>query len=184
MSGDRSWPASPESRLVLKYGGMDDPSVSMRFNDILARHHVDIGRVTFLGRSSHESLLEEYGRIDLGLDTFPYSGGLTTCEAMWMGVPVVTCPGETFASRHSISHLSNAGLTETIAADLSQYADLAVQLAEDLPRLVTWRAELRGRMAASPLCDGPRFAANLIEQLREVWRQWCEQEGGSDDPAM
>ena len=82
-----------------------------------------------------------------------------------MGVPVVTCPGETFASRHSLSHLSNVGLTETIAHDLDEYVELAVSLAGDLPRLAVLRAGLRERMAASPLCDGKRFAP--------IWRPCC-----------
>jgi predicted O-linked N-acetylglucosamine transferase (SPINDLY family) len=125
----------------------------------------------FLGHSPHVELLAAYQRIDLALDPFPYSGGLTTCEALWMGVPVVTCPGETFASRHSLSHLSNVGLTETIAHDLDEYVDLAVSLAGDLPRLAALRAGLRERMAASPLCDGKRFAANLMSLLQDVWEQ-------------
>ena len=91
-----------------------------------------------------------------------------------MGVPVVTCPGETFASRHALSHLSNVGLTETIARDLDEYVEIAVGLAHDLPRLAALRARLRPQMAASPLCDGPRFAANLMQLLRDVWRRWCE----------
>ena len=74
-------------------------------------------------------------QVDLALDPFPFSGSATTCEALWMGVPVITCPGETFASRHSLSHLSNVGLTETIARDLDEYVELAVSLAGDLPRL-------------------------------------------------
>src|SRR5205085_464762 len=106
----------------------------------------------------------------------PYNGGITTCEAMWMGVPVVTCPGETFASRHSLSHMSNVGLLETIARNLDQYVDVAVSLAADLPRLAALRGELRDRMAASPLCDGKRFANDLTRLLRDVWRERCQRE--------
>ena len=91
-----------------------------------------------------------------------------------MGVPVVTCPGATFASRHSLSHLSNVGLTQTIARDLDEYVELAASLAQDLPRLAEIRARLREQMAASPLCDGPRFAMNLMSVLREAWRQWVD----------
>ena len=87
-----------------------------------------------------------------------------------MGVPVVTCPGETFASRHSLSHLSIVGLTETIARDLHEYVERAVGLAEDLQRLAELRAGLRQRVAQSPLCDGKRFAGNLMHLLRDVWR--------------
>jgi predicted O-linked N-acetylglucosamine transferase (SPINDLY family) len=94
-----------------------------------------------------------------------------------MGVPVVTCPGETFASRHSLSHMSNMGLTETIAGNLDEYVELAVTLAGDLPWLAALRAGLRDRMASSPLCDGKRFAENFVEVLRSVWRDWCEKSG-------
>jgi len=89
-----------------------------------------------------------------------------------MGVPVITCPLKTFASRHSLSHLSNAGLTEMIAHDLDEYVELAVSLAGDLPRLAVLRAGLRERMAASPLCDGKRFAANLASVLQDAWERW------------
>ena len=161
---------------MLKYRGMDDASVAGRFADLFAARGVDPARLEFLGYSSHSETLAQYQRIDVALDAFPYNGGLTTCEALWMGVPVVTCPGETFASRHSLSHLSNVGLTDTIAGDLHQYVETAVALAGDLPRLAALRAGLRDRMAASPLCDGKRFAENFAEILRGVWRQWCEQD--------
>jgi predicted O-linked N-acetylglucosamine transferase (SPINDLY family) len=159
----------PGARLVLKFKGWNDGGVARRFGEMFVAHAIDPGRLEFLGNSPHEELLAEYNRIDLALDPFPYSGGLTTCEALWMGVPVVTCPGETFANRHSLSHLSNVGLTETIAHDLDEYVELAVSLAGDLPRLAALRAGLRERMAASPLCDGKRFATQLMLMLQELW---------------
>ena len=121
-------------------------------------------------------MLAEYRRVDVALDPFPYNGGLTTCEALWMGVPVITCPAQTFASRHSLSHLSIVGLTQTIANNRDEYVELAAALANDLPRLAELRAGLRDRMAASPLCDGKRFANNLLHALRQIWRQWCQTE--------
>ena len=125
----------PLSRLLLKYTGLDDEGLRGRYLDRFAAHGVDPGRVDFEGGSPNAAMLAAYGRVNVALDPFPYSGGITTCEALWMGVPVVTCPGETFAGRHSLSHLSNVGLTETIAADLAHYVELAVRLADDLPRL-------------------------------------------------
>ena len=153
---------------MLKFKGWDNSGVARRFAEMFAAQAIDPGRLEFLGSSPHADLLAEYNRIDLALDPFPYSGGLTTCEALWMGVPVVTCPGETFAGRHSLSHLSNVGLTETIARDLDEYVELAVSLAGDLPRLAALRAGLRQRMAASPLCDGKRFADNFVSLLRRL----------------
>ncbi len=158
----------PEARLVLKYQGWNDPAVVRRVGEQFTAA-IGPGRVEFLGQSSHIGLLAEYQRIDLALDPLPYTGGLTTCEALWMGVPVITCPGETFASRHSLSHLSNVGLTDTIASDLDDYVERAVSWASDLPRLATVRAGLRERMAASPLCDAPRFVANLVTTLQQAW---------------
>ena len=89
-----------------------------------------------------------------------------------MGVPVVTCPGQTFAGRHSLSYLSNVGLTETIARNLDDYVERTVALANNLPRLAEIRANLRSQMAVSPLCDGPRFARNFCNLMRQVWREW------------
>ena len=162
------------ARLVLKYLGMSDPSTMRRLTDMFAKRGVDSSRLDLLGWSCHEDVLRQYQRIDVALDPFPYGGGLTTCESLWMGVPVVTCPGETFASRHALSHLSNVGLTETIADDLEGYVLLATGLATDLPRLAVIRARLRQQVAESPLCNGKRFAENFIDVLRGVWRRWCD----------
>lgn len=141
----------PQSRLVLKYRGMTDSSVRGILVAAFASHGIDPQRLEFLDFSPHADALAQYQRIDLALDPFPYSGGLTTCEALWMGVPVVTWPGETFASRHSLSHLSTVGLTETIADNADDYVESAVALSQDLPRLAAVRSRLRAQMAASPL---------------------------------
>jgi protein O-GlcNAc transferase len=163
---------APGSQLVLKYYGLDDPSTQRRYLDLLAGEGIAPQQIQFSGGAASAELLASYNRVDIALDTFPYSGGLTTCEALWMGVPVVICPGETFAGRHSLSHSSNAGLTETVAGDLPGYVETAVRLAGDLPHLAVLRGRLRDQVAASPLCNGPRFARNFVSLLRDVWRQW------------
>jgi predicted O-linked N-acetylglucosamine transferase (SPINDLY family) len=163
----------PDSRLRLKYKGLDDELVRGRYRDLFAMRGVDPSRVELTPASAYAEYLAAYGEIDIALDPFPFGGGITTCDALWMGVPVLTCPGETFASRHCLSHLSNAGVTETIAATTEEYVELAVSLAGDLPGLARLRAGLRPRLAASPLCDGKRFAANLMALLRQVWGARC-----------
>jgi protein O-GlcNAc transferase len=161
----------PAARLVLKYRGLGDDAVNRRYLDLFAAHGVQPQRLELLPPRPDADYLATYHQVDVALDPFPYSGCATTCEALWMGVPVITCPLETFASRHSLSHLSNVGLTEMIARDLDEYVELAVSLAGDLPRLTALRAGLRERMAASPLCDGKRFAANLASVLHDAWEQ-------------
>jgi predicted O-linked N-acetylglucosamine transferase (SPINDLY family) len=162
----------PTARLVLKYRGLGDQAVKRRYLDLFAAHGVEPQRLELASWSSYAEYLAAYQQVDVALDPFPFSGSATTCEALWMGVPVITCPLETFASRHSLSHLSNVGLTETIAHDLDEYVEVAVSVAGDLPRLAMLRAGLRERMAASPLCDGKRFASNLASMLHDVWEQW------------
>ncbi|MGO8748859.1 MAG: tetratricopeptide repeat protein [Thermoguttaceae bacterium] len=162
---------APTARLILKYRGLADQTVRRRYLDLFAAHDVGPQRLELLPSSSYAEYLATYHQVDVALDPFPFSGSVTTCEALWMGVPVVTCPFETFASRHSLSHLSNLGLTETIAHDLHEYVEIAVSLAGDLPRLAGLRAGLRERMAASPLCDGKRFATHLASMLYDVWEQ-------------
>ncbi|MCS6850095.1 MAG: tetratricopeptide repeat protein [Gemmataceae bacterium] len=163
----------PGSRLVLKFRGLDDPGVRQRFHNLFECVGIDRSRIGLKGWSPRPDHLRAYHGIDLALDPFPFSGSTTTLEALWMGVPVLTCPGTTFAGRHSYSYLSNLGLTELIANDLADYVNRAVALAGDLDRLSAWRRELRRRVAESPLCDAPRFARNLGGILRGIWRQWC-----------
>src|SRR5262249_32628284 len=125
-------------------------------------------RVLLERGSPHAELLAAYGRVDLALDTQPYSGGLTTCEALWMGVPVITFPGKTFAGRHSTSHLTNAGMDQFIASDLGGYIELAVDWASRVSELADLRSKVRTRVDESPLCDAKRFAGDLLSLLRQT----------------
>jgi len=170
--------AVPHSRLLLRYNGLGDELVQSRIREGLTAGGIAAQRVEFLGPGLPREMLESYAQIDVALDPFPYSGGLTTCEALWMGVPVVTCPGQTFASRHALTHLLHAGLGATIAGDFAEYARLAVTLANDRPRLAALRGGLRAQMAESPLCDAPRFGRQWSEVMRGIWRRWC---AGADE---
>lgn len=98
-----------------------------------------------------------------------------------MGVPTVTLPGEIFASRHSASHMSNAGLADWVTGSVDEYVSLAVARASDVSALAALRAGLRERVRRSPLCDAPRFGRGLGEALRAAWREWCVTAGGLRD---
>jgi predicted O-linked N-acetylglucosamine transferase (SPINDLY family) len=165
--------AVPGARLLLKGFAYADAEARARFLRLFAEAGVGESRLTLEGPSPHAELLAAYGRVDIALDPIPYSGGLTTLESLWMGVPVVTLPGETFASRHSASHLSNVGLPELIARDADDYVAIASRLASDRDRLAALRAALRARLAASPVCDGARYARGLEAAFREMWRRRC-----------
>ena len=117
--------------------------------------------------------LQRYHRIDLALDTFPYNGMTTTCDALWMGVPVVAMIGDRPISRASFSLLSNVGLAELATHSQDEYVATAIRLAQDLPRLAALRATLRERMRQSPLLDAASFARNVEHAYREAWRSWC-----------
>lgn len=162
-----------DSRLLLKTHQFDEQPIRDEVTAAFARHGIGRERLILAGASPHREFLAEYNRLDLQLDPFPYSGGLTTCEALWMGVPTVTLPGETFASRHSLSHLSNVGLDDWVARDLADYERLAVAKAQDPGALARLRQGLRARVAASPLCDAPRFGRSLAAALRFAWNEWC-----------
>ena len=153
----------------LKSGGLDLAELQVRWQKLFAERGIAEGRIVFEGWSPHRELLDAYNRVDLALDTQPYSGGLTTCEALWMGVPVLTWPGKTLAGRHSVSHLTNAGYPEFVAADRDAYVELAVQWANRLQDLAAIRAEMRDRVRRSPLCDADRFARDLLALLRQAW---------------
>ena len=163
----------PDSRLVLKAYQFSDPVVAARVAADFAAAGIEAARLDLRGGTGHRTQLLQHADVDIMLDPFPYAGGLTTCEALWLGVPVVTLAGRSFAGRHSASHLRNCGLSDWVAPDLAAYQEIAVARAADLAGLARLRRELRERAAASPLGDAPRFAAQLGAQLRNVWRQAC-----------
>lgn len=162
----------PDARLLLVTKALGDAATRERFGEPFARAGM-LDRVALHGMTPHPELLARYGEVDIALDPFPYSGGLTTLESLWMGVPVITLGGSRFASRHSLSHLTAAGLPELIADDEDSYINTAVSLAGDISLLESLRLSLRGKMAASPLCDCARFTRNLEAAYRAMWRTWC-----------
>jgi predicted O-linked N-acetylglucosamine transferase (SPINDLY family) len=139
----------------------------------LAGHSIAPERIRFVDRQPLEAYLSEYHHIDIALDTFPYAGGTTTCDALWMGVPTVTLCGRTAVGRGGVSILSNVGLPEWVASDLRQYVSIAAAAMNDLPRLAQLRLDLRSRMRNSPLMDATRFAADIESAYRGMWRKWC-----------
>ena len=130
-------------------------------------------RIEFVPRKPRAEYLRLYDSIDIGLDPLPYNGITTTCDALWMGVPVVTLAGQTAAGRAGISILSTVGLTELIARTQEQYVQIVTQLAGDPPRLAQLRSTLRERMTQSPMMDGPGFARKMESAYRQMWRRWC-----------
>lgn len=162
----------PSGRLLLRFRWLDDPEVEVRIRTLFNAKGIAPERVTIEGAAPRTDFLATYNRIDLALDTFLYSGGLTTCEALAMGVPVITRPGATFAGRHAASHLTSAGLGELIASDTAAFEDLGVSLATDPARLSGIRSGLAKRVASSPLCDAAAFARNFERTLRAAWKQY------------
>lgn len=164
----------PDSRLILKTKGASQEAVSGYIHDMFKKHDIDVSRVVCEEGAPHKEFLASYNNIDIALDPWPYTGGLTTIEALCMGVPVITMPGETFAGRHAATHLTTVGLEDWIAQDADEYHDLAIKWANDLDGLEKLRSGLRDKVLGSPLCDGSKFAENLENAFRHMWRDYCE----------
>jgi predicted O-linked N-acetylglucosamine transferase (SPINDLY family) len=164
----------PQSHLLLRGAQYESQDFCRRIWDEMAEHGINQERILLEGPAKHQEFLETYQRIDIALDTWPYSGGLTTCEAMLMGVPVVTLPGPTFAGRHSATHLINAGLPELVTNSWDEYRQRVIELANDLPNLAVIRAGLRTILHYSPVCDAPRFAHHFNNAIRAIWMRYCE----------
>jgi predicted O-linked N-acetylglucosamine transferase (SPINDLY family) len=163
----------PDSKLLLKSGTLASPELQGR---VLETMKVDAHRVLFEGFTPHPESLSTYNKIDIVLDPWPFSGCTTTCEALWMGVPVITRPGATEAGRHTLSYLNSLGVTDTIAQSFKQYVDIACDYAKNIRRLQTLRETLRQTLLDSPVCDAVGFAKELARLIRYAWQNWCVRE--------
>lgn len=169
--------AVPESRLFLKSPQLNEPSVRQRVQEQFSIHGIDFSRLLFEGLSPRHEYLAAYHRVDIALDPFPYTGGTTTVEALWMGVPVVTLAGDRYLSRQGVGLLANAGLNNWIANTTLDYVEIARSRSSDLQSLCSLRAQLREQVLGSPIFDAPRFAQHFENALRDMWRNWCKQRG-------
>ena len=164
----------PGSRLILKSRPLADPGIRDFILTLSARNGITPDRIEFSGWADDtRSHLARYADVDIALDTFPYHGTTTTCEALWMGVPVITCGGQVHASRVGVSLLSAIGLADLVAPSMDSYVMTAINLAQDIPRLGNLRAELRPRMAAGAITDSARIARSVESAYRAMWRQHC-----------
>lgn len=174
--------AVPHSRLLLKNKSLGDAATAERYYGLFAARGIGRELIELTGFTTTQvEHLDAYGRIDIALDTFPYNGTTTTCEALWMGVPIVTLAGERHAGRVGMSLLNAVGHPEWIAGNPIHFIALAADLAADIPRLAALRRGLRRQVADSSLCDRPAFARGMEAAYRKMWRACC---AGKGKPAV
>lgn len=162
----------PHSRLLLKGKAFAEASTRARLLDAMAAHGIACERIEAMGWAGDErSHLAVYERVDVALDPFPYNGTTTTCEALWMGVPVVSLRGDRHSGRVGASLLTSAGLAECIAESKDRYIAIAAALATDIDRLRDLRTGLRAQLLRSPLCDSVSFAGRFEAALQQIWQR-------------
>lgn len=166
--------AVPRSPLMLLSAeGREDVGLFHR----LRRLGIDPTRVDPIWRQARDAYMGLFNRIDIALDPFPYNGETTTCDGLWMGVPLVTLAGDSCRARRGVSHLKNLGLPELVGDGPDDYVRIACDLARDTPRLEQLRGELRERMATSSITNGKRYTRHLEDAYRNIWRRWCADTG-------
>ncbi|HYG89654.1 MAG TPA: tetratricopeptide repeat protein [Azospirillum sp.] len=164
----------PNARLLLKSRYIEGQETKETLLDRFRRAGADLSRILFVrGTERQDEHLSEYRQIDIALDTSPYGGMTTTCEALWMGVPVVTLSGDRTSARYGTSVVSAVGMGDLAAGSPEAFAETAGRLASDIGSLAEVRKALRGRMAASSLCDGKGFAQAVEAAYRTMWERWC-----------
>jgi predicted O-linked N-acetylglucosamine transferase (SPINDLY family) len=165
-----------DSRLLLKSKQFADEYIRQRFLDLFSACGITAGRLTLLPRvDSTVGHLAIYDQVDIGLDPFPYNGTTTTCEALWMGVPVITLRGDRHAGRVGASILNRIGLGEMVAGSKDQYVRIGIKLADDINTIENLRADLRSRMQSSELCDGRSFARIIEKSFQNLCQNCCQE---------
>jgi protein O-GlcNAc transferase len=159
---------APKSRLILKWKSLGDEETREKLLVSFAACGVPRERIECRGWSQHIAMLKEYGDIDIALDTFPFSGGLTSCDALFMGVPVLTLPGELPISRQTTSFLHAMGMIEWVAEDREDYIERAVKWAQSAESLSVIRAAIRNRLLSSMVCDGKAYADAIEDALEHL----------------
>jgi predicted O-linked N-acetylglucosamine transferase (SPINDLY family) len=162
----------PGSRLLLKGTAYSSDEVRRAVQARFSAHGIGAERLELRGFSDEAQMMAEYGDIDICLDPFPYNGSTTTCDALAMGVPVVSLAGQSLAARAGVMYLTSCGMQEWIARDAAGYVRIARDAARDVAALARLRDGLRTRFLSSPVCDAPRFALAFEEILRSVWRRF------------
>jgi predicted O-linked N-acetylglucosamine transferase (SPINDLY family) len=165
--------ALPDARLRLQNKQFADADIRRQVVQRLQGSGVPPERVSLHGPQPRAAYLAAHGEVDLILDTFPFPGGTTTCEALYMGVPTITLAGDRLIARQGASLLAAAGLNDWVAHSPAQFVEQAIARAGELPALARLRAGLRDQVLASPLFDAPRFARHFEIALRKMWAQWC-----------
>jgi len=160
--------AVPGSHLLLKWRTFQDESFQQSVREAFIERSIAAEHIELRGASFHVDVLKEYADIDIALDPFPFTGGLTSCESLWMGVPVVTCPQSQAVSRQTFAFLSAIGLPELVAQDADDYVKIAVNLAENTARLTALRDDLRSKMQTSSLMDVPGFTRQLEQAFLKL----------------
>jgi protein O-GlcNAc transferase len=158
----------PEARLELKSRYFNNPLVARHFRQRFERQGLEPERLTLLGKTSHAEHVRWYGQLDITLDVFPYNGGVSTLESLWMGVPVM---GLTGGTRAAVSLLNTLDLSELLADNETDYVARTVALAHKPERLNHYRQTLRQRLLSSPICDSRAYARAVETAYREAWRQ-------------
>jgi len=163
----------PTAKLLIEAPGLQQQQFRAELLARFTAHGISETQIIPLGRDGKKQYLI-YNEIDIALDPFPCNGGTTTCDLLWMGVPLVTMPGDGFMARMGVSLVSAAGYPEWVAQTEDEYIEKARTLASDIEALNRLRLSMRCQVEASPLMDEPRFARHVANAFRQMWMAWCK----------